>query len=143
MRPNAGIEPDSPGNRTDITTGALAQQTVQYGQLLRPFPAWQNVGADGRAVGNSEYEALQVSFSKRFTGGLSLADQAAVAVDALEKGISRCVTVSSGATPVSLSAAAVRRKDWPMRFWTAPSWSSPAMMLRSRSEASSSGAWAT
>ncbi|MFN7920080.1 MAG: carboxypeptidase-like regulatory domain-containing protein [Bryobacteraceae bacterium] len=55
-----------------VTTGALAQSTVQYGQLLRPFPAWQGVGADGRAVGNSEYEALQVSFTKRFTGGVSL-----------------------------------------------------------------------
>lgn len=55
-----------------ITTGTLAQPTVQYGQLLRPFPAWQSVGADGRAVGNSEYQALQLSFTKRYTNGLSI-----------------------------------------------------------------------
>ncbi|MEO7146042.1 MAG: carboxypeptidase-like regulatory domain-containing protein [Bryobacteraceae bacterium] len=55
-----------------ITTGPLAQPQVQYGQLLRPFPAWQTVGSDGIAIGNSEYEALQTSFTKRYTNGVSL-----------------------------------------------------------------------
>lgn len=55
-----------------ITTGPLAQPQIQYGQLLRPFPAWQNVASDGTAIGNSEYNALQVSFNKRYTNGLSL-----------------------------------------------------------------------
>jgi len=55
-----------------ITTGPLAQPQVQYGQLLRPFPLWQTVAADGIAIGNSEYDALQVSFTKRYTNGVSL-----------------------------------------------------------------------
>ena len=55
-----------------VTTGTLAQPQVQYGQLLRPFPAWLAVGSDGLAIGNSEYNALQVSFTKRYTNGVSL-----------------------------------------------------------------------
>lgn len=55
-----------------VTTGPLAQPQVQYGQLLRPFPLWQTVSSDGMAVSNSEYQALQASFTKRYTNGLSL-----------------------------------------------------------------------
>ena len=55
-----------------IPSGPLSQSRVQYGQLLRPFPAWQTVAADGTAIGNSEYEALQMSLTKRFTNGVSL-----------------------------------------------------------------------
>jgi Carboxypeptidase regulatory-like domain len=55
-----------------VTTGTLAQPQIQYGQLLRPFPLWQNVASDGIAIGNSEYEALQASFTKRYTNGVSL-----------------------------------------------------------------------
>jgi len=55
-----------------ITTGTLAQPQIQYGQLLRNYPLWQNVASDGIAIGNSEYEALQASFTKRYTNGLSL-----------------------------------------------------------------------
>jgi hypothetical protein len=55
-----------------VATGPLAQPQIQYGQLLRPFPLWQNVASDGIAIGNSEYQALQVSFTKRYTNGLSL-----------------------------------------------------------------------
>jgi hypothetical protein len=56
----------------NITSGTLAQPTVQYGQLLRPYPEWQTVSLDGEAVGNSEYQALQISYTKRFSRGLSL-----------------------------------------------------------------------
>ena len=55
-----------------IPSGPLAQKQVQYGQLIRPFPAWQQVAADGTAIGNSEYHALQVSYTKRYTNGLSV-----------------------------------------------------------------------
>ena len=56
-----------------ITTGGpLSQPQIQYGQLLRPFPEWQTVAADGIAIGNSEYNALQVSLTKRFTNGVSI-----------------------------------------------------------------------
>ena len=55
-----------------ITSGPLSQPQVQYGQLLRPFPEWQTVAADGTAIGNSEYNALQVNFTKRYTNGISV-----------------------------------------------------------------------
>ncbi len=56
----------------NVATGLLTQPTVVYGQLLRPYPEWQTVAMDGEAVGNSEYQALQVSVTKRFTNGLSI-----------------------------------------------------------------------
>jgi len=55
-----------------IPSGPLAQPQIQYGQLLLPFPAWQTVAADGTAIGNSEYQALQTSYTKRFSKGLSV-----------------------------------------------------------------------
>src|SRR5205085_4689766 len=55
-----------------IPSGTLAQPQVQYGQLLLPFPEWQTVAADGIAIGNSEYDALQASFTKRFSNGVSV-----------------------------------------------------------------------
>jgi hypothetical protein len=55
-----------------IPSGPLAQPQIQYGQLLLPFPAWQTVAADGIAIGNSEYQALQTSYTKRFSKGLSV-----------------------------------------------------------------------
>jgi hypothetical protein len=55
-----------------IPSGPLAQPQIQYGQLLLPFPAWQTVAADGTAIGNSEYDALQASYTKRFSKGLSV-----------------------------------------------------------------------
>jgi hypothetical protein len=57
---------------SNITSGPLAQPQIKYGQLLLPFPEWQSVGTDGTAVGNSEYESLQASFTKRFASGVSL-----------------------------------------------------------------------
>jgi hypothetical protein len=55
-----------------VSSGPLSQPTVQYGQLIRPFPAWQTVAADGTAIGNSEYHALQAHFTKRYTNGVSI-----------------------------------------------------------------------
>jgi len=55
-----------------VPSGTLAQPKVQYSQLLRPFPLWGNVVQNGTGIGNSEYEALQISFNKRFTDGVSL-----------------------------------------------------------------------
>ncbi len=55
-----------------FASGPLAQPQIQYGQLLLPFPEWQTVAADGIAIGNSEYESLQSSFTKRFSNGVSL-----------------------------------------------------------------------
>ncbi len=50
----------------------LQPSTVQYGQLLRPFPQYNNVNYAGQGVGNSTYESLQVKAVKRFSGGASL-----------------------------------------------------------------------
>ena len=52
-----------------IPSGPLAQPQIQYGQLLLPFPAWQTVAADGMAIGNSEYQALQASYNEALLQG--------------------------------------------------------------------------
>lgn len=54
------------------STSPLSRATVQRGQLLRPFPQFQNVTALQSGVGSSTYHALQVSLEKRFSDGLSL-----------------------------------------------------------------------
>jgi len=56
----------------NIASGPLAQPQIQYGRLLLPFPAWQTVSPDGIAIGNSEYESLQSSLTKRFANGVSI-----------------------------------------------------------------------
>jgi len=53
-------------------TSQLSRATVQRGQLLRPFPQFQNVTGLQASLGNSTYHALQVSIEKRFSDGLSL-----------------------------------------------------------------------
>lgn len=51
----------------------LSRATVVRSQLLRPFPQYTSVGYSRPVVGmgDSSYNALQVSLQKRFTGGLS------------------------------------------------------------------------
>jgi hypothetical protein len=44
---------------------------VQKGQLERPFPEWTSVLPVNDALGNSEYNALQIMLQKRFTAGTS------------------------------------------------------------------------
>ena len=56
----------------NIASGPLAQPQIQYGRLLLPFPAWQTVSPDGIAIGNSEYQSLQSSLTKRFANGVSI-----------------------------------------------------------------------
>ena len=51
---------------------ALAAKTIQYGQLLRPFPQYNGVNYAGEGIGNSTYESLQVKAEKRFAGGNSI-----------------------------------------------------------------------
>ena len=52
--------------------GALAQPTVRAGQLELQWPEWQLVSEDGNPIGNFEYDALQVMFQKRYSGGNTL-----------------------------------------------------------------------
>ena len=49
-------------------TGVLATPTVQYGQLLRHFPQYNNFQALTK-VGNTIYHSLQLKAEKRFGGG--------------------------------------------------------------------------
>ena len=51
------------------TPGILAQPTVQYGQLLRPYPQYTGFQPKNASWGNSNYHALQVRFQKRLSGG--------------------------------------------------------------------------
>ncbi len=52
-----------------VTGGTLAQPMVQAGQLERPFPEWTSVTPTDAGWGNSNYEALQAMFQKRYTNG--------------------------------------------------------------------------
>lgn len=55
-----------------VTAGALAQPTVQRGQLLRPYPLWQTVTSANAGWGNTNYHALQSRLERRFSQGASL-----------------------------------------------------------------------
>lgn len=52
-----------------VTSGALAQPTVQYGQLLLPFPEYGTMPDIGGNVGVSSYHSLQMKVEKRFAHG--------------------------------------------------------------------------
>lgn len=54
-----------------VTTGALAEPTVRRGQLLRPYPQFGDIIALFASGARSRYDALQVSASRRLSGGLS------------------------------------------------------------------------
>ena len=54
------------------TPGILSQPTVQYGQLLRPYPQYTGFQAKNASWGNSSYHALQARFQKRFSHGAIL-----------------------------------------------------------------------
>lgn len=55
-----------------VTSGTLAQPTVQRGQLLRPWPLWQNVVSQSAGWGNSNYHSMQMRFERRFAAGASV-----------------------------------------------------------------------
>jgi hypothetical protein len=52
-----------------ISNGLLASSTVQAGQLLRPFPTYQNVVEGAAYIGSSNYNSLQVKVQKRMRAG--------------------------------------------------------------------------
>jgi hypothetical protein len=52
-----------------ISTGTLANATVQEGQLLLPFPQYSSVSATTPSNRDSSYDALQMKMEKRFHGG--------------------------------------------------------------------------
>jgi len=53
-------------------TSILSAPTVQYGQLLRPHPQFQNLTATQTGVGRSTYHALQLAVEHRYSSGLAL-----------------------------------------------------------------------
>jgi hypothetical protein len=55
-----------------ISNGALAQPTVTYNTLLRPFPQFASVNFVGRGAGDSVYHSFQLKLEKRFGAGGSL-----------------------------------------------------------------------
>ena len=50
----------------------LSQKTVQYAQLLRPYPQFTGVNQVVAPVGFSRYDALEVKVERRFAQGLAL-----------------------------------------------------------------------
>ena len=55
------------------TVGVLGQPTVAQGYLLRPFPQFLAVQTLNENIGVSSYNALQLSYQKRFNSGATLA----------------------------------------------------------------------
>ncbi len=55
-----------------ITNGALAQPTITYNQLLRPYPQFNGVNFTGDQAGDSIYHSFQLKLEKRFGAGGSL-----------------------------------------------------------------------
>jgi len=55
-----------------ISNGTLAQPTVTYNTLLRPFPQFGSVNLIGRNAGDSVYHSFQLKLEKRFGAGGSL-----------------------------------------------------------------------
>jgi hypothetical protein len=53
-------------------TSTLSLATVQYAQLLRPFPQFLNVKAINVGAGHSSYEAGQLTVEKRMSQGLDV-----------------------------------------------------------------------
>ena len=50
----------------------LSQTTVQYAQLLRPYPQFTGVNQVVAPVGFSSYHALELKLERRFAQGLAL-----------------------------------------------------------------------
>ncbi len=55
-----------------VPFGTLAQPTVQYGQLLRPYPQYTGVTASNDGNRDTIYHSLQVKLEKRFHSGGSV-----------------------------------------------------------------------
>jgi hypothetical protein len=53
-----------------ITTGPLAQPTIQRSQLLRPFPQFQSLFGEADPVGHSSFHSFATQLKKRFANGL-------------------------------------------------------------------------
>lgn len=52
-----------------VSRGVLSTATVARGQLLRPFPQYDNITVRGFFIGNSNYHSMQLKYQKRFQGG--------------------------------------------------------------------------
>jgi hypothetical protein len=55
-----------------ITTGALANPTVQRNQLLLPYPQYTGIAVQNDTWGHSDYHALEVKVKKRVAHGITM-----------------------------------------------------------------------
>lgn len=55
-----------------IASGTLSGKTVQYGQLLRPYPQFTGVSATLMPGASSSYNALVTHLAKRFSNGITV-----------------------------------------------------------------------
>jgi hypothetical protein len=51
---------------------SLNQQTIEYGQLLRPFPEFCNVNSQQVPIGFDTYNALMLTYTHRFSHGVQV-----------------------------------------------------------------------
>jgi hypothetical protein len=59
----------NPFNTSLFSQGPQQSPTISSGQLYAPFPQYGGIAYNGRNVGRSNYDALEVKAEKRFPGG--------------------------------------------------------------------------
>lgn len=83
-----------------VQNGPLAQPTVARGQLLRPYPQFQTLYAEGMPLGHSTYHSFQLQFNRRF--GSSVISTAYTMSKAIGNTESRSDWLEGGAQSTSM-----------------------------------------
>jgi hypothetical protein len=83
-----------------VQAGPLSQPTVAQGQLLRPYPQFQTLYAEGMPLGHSTYHSLQMQFNHRM--GLSVLSAAYTFSKAIGNTESRSDWLEGGAQGTSM-----------------------------------------
>ena len=83
-----------------VQTGPLSQPTIAQGQLLRPYPQFQTLYAEGMPLGHSTYHSLQMQFNHRM--GISVLSAAYTFSKAIGNTESRSDWLEGGAQGTSM-----------------------------------------
>jgi hypothetical protein len=83
-----------------VQSGPLSQRTVARGQLLRPYPQFQTLYAEGMPLGHSTYHSFQMQFNRRL--GASVLSAAYTLSKAIGNTESRSDWLEGGAQGTSM-----------------------------------------
>lgn len=101
-----------------VSLGPLSQRTVSRGQLLRPFPQFNNMTVNEYS-GLSSYHSLQVKANKRFSSGLSLL-AAYTWSKTLSNAESQTGWLENGGTGAGSQNVYDRASDWALSSFDVP-----------------------